>query len=140
MTAIDITNLLVLVLKAVVPAALLWMAHIAWAFLAPHLVTYLGEKNMLVFQQRFDLAADKAIGFAVAQGAKRLTAGAPITIDNQNWMVSLAVNYLVQHAPDMATQAGELTEKILARFDSHPAVQGLIGNTPPGDVPATAGS
>lgn len=140
MKEIDITNLLVLTEHAVLPVVLLWMVRQAWAFIAPHLATYLGEKNMLAFQQRFDLVADKAIGHAVSEGAQHLLAGKPITVESQNWMVGVAVNYIVQHAPDMATQAGDLAQKILARFDVHPAVQGLIGNVPPGDAPATAGA
>ena len=86
MKEIDITNLLVLTERAVVPVVLLWMVRQAWAFVAPHLATYLGEKNMLAFQQRFDLVAGHAIGYAVSEGSQHLMAGKPITIESQNWM------------------------------------------------------
>ena len=41
-------------------------------------------------------------------------------------MVDMAVQYATKHAPDLVNEAGEVVEKVLARFDAHPAVQGLI--------------
>lgn len=140
MNSIDVTSLIVALEHAIGPVVLAFVVRFAWTEVSPFLTKYLGEKNMLAFQQRFDIVADKAIGYAVNEGSKKLTTGAPITVHDQGWMVDMAVNYLVSHAPEMAEQAGELSQKILARFDSHPAVQGLIGAPPPAPEPVIAGS
>ncbi len=92
----------------------------------PTLEHYLGEKNALLLQQRVDHLLNQGIGFAAQKAVTQVRANGGISFDTRNIMVDWAVKYATDHAPDLATSAGNLTEKVLARFDTHPAVQGLV--------------
>ena len=133
---VDLTPLLIAAIYALVPIVITFVANVAFKAIQPELVKYLGEKNAAVFQDRVNQVLQAGIGFAVQKGADAVSQHGGITFQSKNLLVDMAVNYAVKHAPDLMSQAGDVTEKVLARFDSHPAVQGLIAATAP--VPAAA--
>lgn len=136
MTPIDISALLVAAIYSLVPIVLGFMFRFAWAEVSPYAVRYLGQRNAEILQGRVDAVLQASIGYAVQHGASYVQGKGPIPVDTKNWMVGLAVNYAVQHAPDLMQEAGNVTEKVLARFDTHSAVQGLVTGAPAEPVTA----
>jgi len=136
---VDITQLLGYLIVACGPVILGFIARNAFMAIRPTLARYMDERTLSSFQSRFDIIAHQGISYAVSQAATRVQAGQPITVDAKNWIAGEAVQYVVDHAPDTATQAGDVLGKVLARFDLHPAVQALVSPTPPVE-PVTAGS
>lgn len=126
MTPIDISALLVAAIYSLVPIVLGFTFRFAWAEVSPYAIRYLGQKNYEILQGRVDAVLQSGIGYAVQHGAEYVSKQGPIPVETKNWMVGLAVNYAVQHAPDLMQEAGNVTEKVLARFDTHPAVQALV--------------
>ena len=134
---VDLTSLITSLILACGPVVLGWVVHNVWIQIRPILARYMDERTLAAFQARFDAVAHQAIAFAVQKGADRVTAGQPITLDIKNWLAGEAVEYVTRNAPDTAAQAGQVLEKVLARFDLHPAVQALVVPGPPAE-PVTA--
>ena len=86
---------------------------------------YLGEKNAASIQERVNQVLNAAIGFATQKGSDLVAQHGAITVPVKNVLVGMAVDYATHHAPDLMSQAGDVFDKVLARFDTHPAVQGL---------------
>lgn len=122
---VDVTPLLVAAIYALVPIVITFAASFAWKAVQPMIVKYLGEKTAGEIQARLDHVLSAAIGFAVQDAAAAVSAHGGITFDTRNLMVEGAVKYATDHAPDLMRDVGNVTEKVLARFDTHPAVQGL---------------
>ena len=123
---VDITPLLVAAIYALVPILMTFLASLAWKEVRPYAVRYLGEKAAADMQARLDRVLSAAIGFAVQDAAAAVSAHGGITFETRNLMVDTAVRYASDHAPDLMRDVGAVTEKVLARFDTHPAVQGLV--------------
>ena len=133
---VDVTPIIVAAITSLVPIVLGFLANVIWKQIKPEAVRYLGEKNAAIFQERVDHVLNAGIGYAVQQGVAAVTARGGITLDTRNLMVDMAVKYAAKHAPDLMAEAGDVVEKVLARFDTHPAVQGLIVATTPAGAPA----
>ena len=123
---VNVTPLLVAAIYAIVPIVLTFLASIAWKEVRPFVVKYLGEAAAEKLQARLDRVLSAAIGFAVQEAATAVSGHGGITFETRNMMVEAAVKYATDHAPDLIRDVGGVTEKVLARFDTHPAVQGLI--------------
>lgn len=130
MTPIDISGLIIAAVYSLFPVVLGFLGRAAWKELSPFAIRYLGEQNAMIFQGRVDSVLSAAIGFAVQHGAEYVKSKGPIPVDTKSWMVEMAVNYATSHAGDLMAEAGNVTEKVLARFDTHPAVQGLVTGKP----------
>ena len=135
---VDVTPLLVAAIYALVPILFTFAANLAWKGVQPALVRYLGQKDAALLQERVNQVLSAGIGFAVQEAAATVTAHGAVTVDTRNWMVGAAVKYATAHAPDLMTEAGNVTQKVLARFDTHPAVQGLVAATLPAQPLAAA--
>lgn len=127
---VDVTPIMVAMVYALVPTLAVFAANLAWRHLYPELVKYLGEKNAASLQARVNELLHKAIGFGVDKAVTALQSGGGISIDPKGFVVRMALQYATSHATDLALQAGDLEEKILARFAEHPAVQQLYGPAP----------
>ena len=123
---VDVTPLLVAAIYALVPIVMTALASIGWKDAKPYVVKYLGEKTAGEIQTRLDRVLSAAIGFAVQNAAAAVSAHGGITFETRNFMVETAVKYASDHAPELMSDVGNVTEKVLARFDTHPAVQGLV--------------
>ena len=135
---VDVTPLLVAAITSLVPIVLTFAASQAYKAVKPELLKYLGERNAAIFQDRVNQVLGAAIGFAVQRGADAVSQHGGKTIQSKNLLDDMPVNYAVKHAPELMSQAGDVTEKVLARFDAHPAVQGLIAATSPAPAAAAA--
>ncbi len=129
--SVNITPILVALVWSLGPIIGAFVVRNAIALLMPLLKPYMDEKTLEAFQARFNHIANQGIAWAVQQGAARVEAGKPITVDVKNWMAGQAVEYVARNAPNTAAQAGDVLEKVLARFDLHPAVQALVSPAPP---------
>ena len=123
---VNVTPLLVAAIYALVPIVLTFAASLAWKEVRPFVVKYLGESTAEKLQSRLDKVLSAAIGYAVQESAAAVTSHGGITFDTRNLMVEAAVKYATDNAPDLMREVGGVTQKVLARFDAHPAVQGLI--------------
>jgi hypothetical protein len=133
---LDLTPLLLALEGILVPIVLGFIVNMVWKEVQPFVVKYLGAKNALILQDRFSALATHAIGYAVQAGGDRITRDGGITVDTRNIMVNWATQYANDHAADLAQDAGNVAEKMLARFDTHPAVQGLLLPPIPEAAPA----
>ena len=123
---LDFTPILLALEGIIVPIVLGWVVNQAWKEVQPYLVKYLGAKNAMILQERFSKLADHAIAYAVQAGGDRIARDGGITVGTRNIMVDWAVGYANDHAADLSQDAGMVTEKMMARFDTHPAVKGLL--------------
>ncbi len=130
---VDLTPLLVAMVSTLLPATILFAANLAWGQLRPEIVKFLGEKNAAALQGRVNELLHHAIAFGVAQVEDEIRRGGA-TVDVKSFVVRMALQYATSHANDLARQAGDiegqLAEKILARYASHPAVQQLYAPAP----------
>ena len=134
---VDVTPLIVAAIQSIAPIVLLFLAHLAYEKAWPILSRYIGQKDAAILQDRVDRVLKAGIGFAVQKAAGTVQDHGAITVDTKSWMVGMAVQYATSHAPDLMAEAGQVTDKVLARFDTHPAVQGLLDVLPAGE-PAAA--
>ncbi|MCW6508196.1 hypothetical protein M8523_09195 [Hyphomicrobiales bacterium BP6-180914] len=133
---VDLTAFALAAINQLGPIVLTGVASLLFKAVWPEIVKFLGEKNAATFQARVNEVLNAAIGFAVQKGGALVTSHGALTIDVKNVLVGMAVDYASKHAPDLMTQAGDIVEKVLARFDTHPSVQGLIYATQPLAQPA----
>ena len=122
---VDLTALVLAAINQLAPVLIAGLASLAFKAAWPTVTKYLGEQNAATFQDRVNQVLNAAIGFAVQKGSDSVLRDGAITFQTKNLMVEWAVSYATKHAPDLMTEAGEVVEKVLARFDTHPAVQGL---------------
>lgn len=137
-TTVNVTPLLVSAIYALVPIIVTFVANLAWKSIAPTIVSYLGQKDATLVQERVNQVLSAGIGFAVQKGAEQVQANGGITMDCRNLMVEWAVKYATDHAPDLMADVGKVVEKVCARFDTHPAVQGLMAAVAPLPLAAAA--
>lgn len=122
---VDLTPVVLAFINQLAPIVLIGLASLGYKALSPKINQFLGEKNAAIFQDRVNQVLNAAIGFAVHEGMALATEHGAITVPVKNVLVGMAVEYATKHAPDLMTEAGDVVEKVLARFDTHPAVQGL---------------
>ncbi len=122
---VDLTALILAAINHLGPVIITGVASLGFKLAWPTIVKYLGEQNATSFQARVDQVLNAAIGFATQKGADLVAQHGAITLPVKNVLVGSAVDYATHHAPDLMSEAGDVVEKVLARFDSHPAVQGL---------------
>ena len=140
-----ISDVLVPIFYAVVP--------VVGAVIVMPLRRFLDQKAGDLLASRVDDLLDKAIAFAAKQG-EAWVADQHFHVEVDNWLVNIAVDYAVSHAPSLLKQAGALAsskagdlvkqkaadllkQKVTARLD-HPAVAALKALAPPAPVAAAA--
>lgn len=123
---VDVTALVVAAINQLEPMILIGLASLGYKALSPSIQKFLGEKNAAIFQDRVNHVLNVAIGFAVQKSDGLVAEHGALTVPVKNVMVGWAAEYAMKHAPDLMEEAGDVVEKVLARFDTHPAVQGLV--------------
>lgn len=83
---------------------------------------YLDQKTAATLASNVNGVLDKAIAFGATQ-AGSLIGRSDLRANVDGWIASYAAEYAVKHAPDLMKQAGDVTQKIVARLADHPAVQ-----------------
>ena len=122
---VDLAPLALAAVNQLGPIILAGVASLGFKAIFPEVQKYLGEKNAAIFQDRVNQVLNAGIGFAVQKSDGVIAQHGALTVPVKNVMVGWAVEYATKHAPDLMEQAGDVVEKVLARFDTHPAVQGL---------------
>ena len=133
-----IADILVPVALAVVPTI--------GALLVMPLRRFLDQRAGDLLAQRVDEVLDKAIAYAAQQGSAWVT-HEHLNTEVDGWLINVAADYAVQHAPTLMAKAGTLAaarasdaarqaadtllkQKVVARLAGHPDVQALKANAP----------
>lgn len=133
---VDLTPILAALVPVLLPTLVVFLANLGFRKVWPELVKYLGEKNAASFQARVNEVLNRAIGFGVDKALAEIQAH-PASVDVKSFVVRVALEYATSHANELAVQAGQLEEKILARFASHPDVQQLYAPAAAADANET---
>lgn len=89
--------------------------------LANRYPAYLDQKTAATLASNVNGVLDKAIAFGASQ-ASGLIGRSDLKSNVDGWVASYAAEYAVKHAPDLMKQAGDISQKIVARLAEHPAV------------------
>lgn len=82
---------------------------------------YLDQKTASLLAQNVDGVLNRAISYAAAQAATYI-GREDFHLNVDGWIASYAATYANSHAPQLMKQAGDVTQKIVARLAEHPDV------------------
>lgn len=82
---------------------------------------YLDQKTAALLAQNVDGVLQKAISYGSAQ-AMNYVGSKDLHANVDGWIASYAAEYANSHAPQLMKQAGDVTQKVVARLAEHPDV------------------